>query len=165
MKALFSFLSCWNKIFTLITSNWIAKVCVTKELSNVFNLTKESNQHGPSLSLSTSQSFNLFKLLSSFGKLYINLRQRSIDTIVAKVRFIIAVLASQPQRHATQHRQTFAKIGIITDVDRLPDRFQLSFTPTERLWGCIFLHFVAKGRRYIQFNVKIFNGLRRDPGC
>ena len=127
MKALFSFLSCWNKIFTLITSNWIAKVCVTKELSNVFNLTKESNQHGPSRCLSTSQSFNLFKLLSSFGKLYINLRQRSIDTIVAKVRSIIAVLASQPQRHATQHRQTFTKIGIITDVDRLHDRFQLSF--------------------------------------
>ena len=97
MKALFSFLSCWNKIFTLITSNWIAKVCVTKELSNVFNLTKESNQHGPSLSLSTSQSFNLFKLCSE--DLYLEcctlfcVYLRNIDTIVTKVKVL----------HATRH--------------------------------------------------------------
>ena len=97
MKALFSFLCCWNKIFTLITSNWIGKVCVTKELSNVFNLTKESNQHGPSLSLSTSQSFNLFKLCSE--DLYLECCTLfcaylgNIDTIVTKVKVL----------HATRH--------------------------------------------------------------
>ena len=125
MKALFSFLSCWNKIFTLITSNWIAKVCVTKELSNVFNLTKESNQHGPSLSLSTSQSFNLFKLCSE--DLYLECCTLfcaylgNIDTIVTKVKVLHAT------RHANWTIRLFTRFHLSTFCNTWYDWNALNF--------------------------------------